>query len=143
MNHSAPIYNILEATTTWPVGNRQMAQSQALPFVVFALDNIEAENTKQLHPGIDLVSFTVLLFSDDMDAAHTEANKLRTALVAEYESPITNCWHVFASTDYLPEINSYVITQSYTARMAYTPYTPPPTGDGIGSMIIGLTFIIS
>jgi hypothetical protein len=139
MNHLSTINTILSAATAWPVAPLQMLQEQNLPFVVFGINSTEPLHSVELHPFADLVQASVLLFGAELDALQTEANKVRTAMQCHVS--VQNSWITGQAFDYDPATNTYIIAQTYALRMPYTPYVAIPAS-GIGTMVVGSTFII-
>lgn len=137
MNYLSIIYNALTAAQTKPVAPLQMIGDQEPPFVVFNIDSIEPLGSKVKVEPIDLVTVTVMIFNNDLDAAQADAYNVRLALSCL--NTVQNSWPIFMSTEYNDITRTHYIVQTYEMRMAVT----PPVSTGIGVMAIGSTFIVA
>lgn len=142
MNYGQIIYDLVNAATTLPVGALQMAQTQPAPYVVYAVNFIQPISHKGKVEPLDLVNFTLITYHTDFVLAQAEANKLRTALSWPTATGVQNCWLESSEHMFADNAQYYAIVQSYSMRVAYTPYVAVVSG-GIGEMIIGSTFIIA
>ena len=116
-----------------------MYQGEALPYVVYDV-TANPENTKAVVTGLDIVTLNVYIFNNDLDEAQTTANLIRQALTTQKNTGLQSAALTYFDFDYVDQINSNLILQTYNVRMAYT--EPAPTA-GIGFMTIGTTFTIA
>jgi hypothetical protein len=140
MNHLAIIQAILETAAT-PVSPLQMYQGQDLPYVVYDI-SVSPENTKAVTTALDIITLNVYIFNDDLDAGQTTADLIRQTLTTQKNTGVQSATLTYFDFDYVDQINSNAILQTYQVRMAYSPAVIVP-GSGIGSMIVGSTFIIA
>lgn len=137
MNYAKIIYDALSTAQGNPVAPLQMLQEQEPPFVVFNIDSITPLASKVKYEPLDLVTVTVMIFNQNLDTAQSEANNVRKALSCL--STTQNSWLVFSSLEYDDRTRQYYAVQTYEMRMEYKPFE----GVGIGSMVIGSTFIVA
>jgi len=90
MNYAATIYNLLSNATALPVAPMNMLQQQEPPFVVYNINNINPMGYKGKVEAVDLVSFSVVIYSQDLDQAQSIANTLRAALTCA--PTLQNSW---------------------------------------------------